>query len=111
MSRVRSSGKLSGNSIAASFQRSPIGGNPIRDDKRGIVDDGVQPLQHVLDTGGANSVAITLEENAAGEIYPVLYTCRDGATSEHPLPTNALHDFRTSEHEKAVIAAVEGVLL
>jgi len=83
----------------------------VRDDKRGIVDDGVQPLQHVLDTGGANSVAITLEENAAGEIYPVLYTCRDGATSEHPLPTNALHDFRTSEHEKAVIAAVEGVLL
>ena len=83
----------------------------VRDEKRGIVDDGVQPLQHVLDTGGASSVAVTLEENAAGEIYPVLYTCRDGATSEHPLPTNALHDFRTSEHEKAVVAAVEGVLL
>ena len=37
-------------------------------------DDGVQPLAHILDTGGPDAVAITLEADGSGSIYPVVFT-------------------------------------
>jgi hypothetical protein len=83
----------------------------IRDDKRGVVDDGIVPLQSFLDSGPADAVAATLEENPEGDIYPVLYTRRAGVSAEHDLPPHPLHDFRTRENEKAVVAALEGLLL
>jgi len=83
----------------------------IRDEKRGILDDGILPLQHFLDSGPADAVAATLEENPAGDIYPVLYTRRGGASTEHDLAPNPLHDFRTREHEAAVVDALTGLFL
>jgi len=83
----------------------------VRDEKRGIVDDGILPLQSFLDSGPAEAVAVTLEENPAGDIYPVLYTRRGGVSTEHDLPPNPLHDFRTRDHERAVVGALEGLLL
>jgi hypothetical protein len=83
----------------------------IRDDKRGILDDGILPLQRFLDSGPADAVAATLEENPAGDIYPVLYTRRGGVSAEHALPPHPLHDFRTRDHERAVVEALQGLLL
>jgi len=83
----------------------------IRDERRGVVDDGILPLQSFLDSGPTEAVAATLEENPNGDIYPVLYTRRAGASAEHALPPHPLHDFRTRDHEGAVVAAVEGLLL
>src|SRR5439155_15644576 len=83
----------------------------VRDPKRGVVDDGIVPLQSFLDSGPADAVAATLEENPGGDIYPVLYTRRGGLIAEHGLQPHPLHDFRTREHEKAVVAAVEGLLV
>jgi len=83
----------------------------IRDERRGVVDDGILPLQSFLDSGPTDAVAATLEENPNGDIYPVLYTRRAGASAEHALPPHPLHDFRTRDHEGAVVAAVEGLLL
>ena len=83
----------------------------VQDPKRGIVDDGILPLQSFLDSGPADGVAATLEENPTGDIYPVLYTRRGGVSAEHALPPHPLHDFRTRDHEKAVVAALEGLLL
>jgi hypothetical protein len=83
----------------------------IRDEKRGVVDDGIVPLQRFLDSGPADAVAATLEENPAGDIYPVLYTRRGGVSAEHDLSPHPLHDFRTRDHEKAVVGALEGLLL
>jgi hypothetical protein len=83
----------------------------IRDTKRGTVDDGILPLQSFLDAGPADAVAATLEENPNGDIYPVLYTRRDGVTAEHGLAPHPLHDFRTRDHQSAVVAALEGLLL
>ena len=37
----------------------------------GIRDDGVQPLAHVLDEGGPDALAATLEADGTGAIYPV----------------------------------------
>ena len=38
----------------------------------GLRDDGVQPLAHVLDAGGPDAVAVTLEADGSGAIYPVV---------------------------------------
>ena len=83
----------------------------VQDPKRGIVDDGILPLQSFLDSGPADGVAATLEENPTGDIYPVLYTRRGGVSAEHALPPHPLHDFRTRDHEKEVVAALEGLLV
>ena len=83
----------------------------IRDEKRGIVDDGIVPLQRFVDSGPPDAVAATLEENPAGDIYPVLYTRRGGTSTEHDLPPHPLHDFRTRDHERAVVDALQGLLL
>jgi thioredoxin reductase len=83
----------------------------VRDEKRGIVDEGILPLQHFLDAGPPDAVAATLEENPAGDIYPVLYTRKSGVATETDLSPNPLHDFRTREHENAVVAALGGLFL
>ena len=83
----------------------------IRDEKRGIVDDGIVPLQRFLDSGPVDGIAATLEENPAGDIYPVLYTRHGGVSVEHDLSPHPLHDFRTRDNERAVVAALEGLLL
>jgi thioredoxin reductase len=72
------------------------------DARRGIVDDGILPLVHFLDAGGVDAIAATVEENAAGELYPAFYLRQKGVVSEHLLPTNPLLDFRTAEHERAL---------
>ncbi len=51
---------------------------------------------------------MTLEENAAGDIYPVVYTRRAGVIAETALPPHPLHDFRTRDNERAVASALEG---
>jgi len=82
----------------------------VRDERRGIIDDGILPLQHFLDAGGPDAAALTLEENAAGDIYPVIYTRRGGVMAETTLPPHPLHDFRTRDNERAVVAALQGIL-
>ena len=40
----------------------------------GMRDEGVQPLAYVLDAGGPDALAATLEGDGSGAIYPVVYT-------------------------------------
>ncbi len=56
----------------------------------GPVDDGVQPLSHVLDAGGPDAIAITLEADGSGAIYPVLYSRRGGAIAERRMEPDPL---------------------
>ncbi len=81
----------------------------LADPARGIIDDGILPLQHFLDSGGKDAVAATVEENANGDLYPAMYVRRANATTEHLLPGHPLLDFRTTEHEKALASALEGL--
>jgi thioredoxin reductase len=83
----------------------------VADPKRGVVDDGILPLQSFLDSGPPDGVAATLEENPAGEIYPVLYTRRGGASAEHALQPHPLHDFRTRDNEALVVEALQSLVL
>ena len=51
----------------------------------GIRDLGVLPLAHVLDAGGPDAIAMTVEADGAGAIYPVVYLRRKGRLEEHAL--------------------------
>jgi hypothetical protein len=79
------------------------------DPERGIVDDGIVPLQHFADSDGPNGVAVAVEANPRGEIYPAIYVRKDNALSEHLLPPNPLLDFETAEHRAQLTAALTPV--
>jgi thioredoxin reductase len=72
------------------------------DPGRGIVDDGFLPLAHFLDASGPDAIAATIEANAEGAVYPVLYVRHAGRTEERVLPGHPLHDFETAEHRRAL---------
>ncbi len=68
----------------------------------GVADEGFEPLAHFLDSGGADGLAATIEANAEGAIYPVIYTRKEGRVEEHVLPGHPVHDFGTPEHVRAL---------
>jgi thioredoxin reductase len=79
------------------------------DPDSGIGDDGIAPLAFFLDTEGPDAVAATIEADAEGHVYPVVYVRHDGRTEEHVLPGHSLHDFGTGEHRRALAALLETV--
>ena len=80
------------------------------DRDNGITNGGIVPLQHFLDSGGVDAVALTLESNGQGDPYPVLYVRKDGTVAEHALAPDPLLDFSGPEHERELRAVLEPVL-
>jgi thioredoxin reductase len=80
------------------------------DPSRGIVDDGILPLQHFVDSGGPDAVAVAVEANPKGENYPAVYVRRANVITEQLLPTNPLLDFETAEHRAQLTAALAPLL-
>ncbi len=76
----------------------------------GIVDDGVQPLSHVLDAGGDDALAVTLEADGTGSIYPVLYTRIGGHVREHNLEPDPLLRFDGADTRRAIAAVAAEVM-
>ena len=72
----------------------------------GLRDDGVQPLAHVLDAGGPDSIAITLEADGSGAIYPVVFTRRAGVISERMIAPDPLGRHDTPDARAALTEAV-----
>jgi thioredoxin reductase len=74
----------------------------------GVVDDGIQPLATFVDgaTGDADALAVTLESDGSGDVYPVLYTRIGGSLTEHRLDAHPLLDYET----EATRRAIDGVL-
>ena len=75
-----------------------------------VVDEGIVPLAHFVDAGGPDAVAVTVESNPAGDLYPAVYTRRAGAISEHLLEPDPLYEFESPSHHVALAAALEGLL-
>ena len=87
-------------------QKSYLARTVLVDAKRGIIDDGILPLQLFVDSAGPDGVAATVEANPAGELYPAIYVRRNNAITEHLLPANPLLDFETAEHRKLLADAL-----
>jgi thioredoxin reductase len=68
----------------------------------GVAD--VVPLAHFVDEAGPDAVAVAVETNAAGDVYPAVYLRRGGEIRERLLPGDRLNDFRGAEHERELRA-------
>ena len=75
----------------------------------GIRDGGIVPLVTFLDDGGPDGIALTIEADGSGAIYPAVYVRRAGRIEEELLPTHPLLDFRTSEHREQLAGALDRV--
>jgi thioredoxin reductase len=73
-------------------------------------DAGILPLAHALDGMTEDMVAMTVEMDGNGGIYPVAYVRRDGALSEHALPGEPLLDFQTEAHRVELVQALDRLL-
>jgi hypothetical protein len=76
----------------------------------GAADAGIEPLAAFVDAAGPDAVAITVEANSAGEIYPVAYVRRSGRLTEHILDGNPVHDFQTEGHTRQLAEALQPLL-
>ena len=88
-------------------QKSYLARTILVDPARGIIDDGILPLQLFVDSDGPDGVAAAVEANPAGELYPAIYVRRNNAVTEHLLPSNPLLDFETAEHRKQLADALK----
>jgi thioredoxin reductase len=76
------------------------------DAARGLIDDGVQPLTHYLDAGGPDAVAVTLEADGTGAIYPVLYTRIGGEIRERNIQPDPLLRYDGPDARREIWAIV-----
>lgn len=71
-----------------------------------VVDRGVQPLVHILDAAGPDAVAITLEANATGSVYPVLYLRIAGRIEEHVLDPDPVQVYSRARYKRDIAAVI-----
>jgi thioredoxin reductase len=76
----------------------------------GLVDDGVEPLTHTLAVGGQDAIAVTLEADGSGAIYPVLYTRVGGEILERNLEPDPLLRYDSAEVRRAISQIVREVV-
>ena len=76
----------------------------------GLVDDGVEPLGHTLDVAGDDAIAVTLEADGTGAIYPVLYTRIGGEIQERNLEPDPLLRYDSPEVRRAIAQIVRDVV-
>jgi thioredoxin reductase len=91
-------------------QRSFLASTVEFDPDRGILDGGIEPLAHFVDSRGLDAVAVTIETDASGDIHPAAYVRRGGRVEEFLLPSNQMHDHRTPEHRQMLTDRLESLL-
>lgn len=64
----------------------------------GIRDEGIEPLQVVVDGSGGDAVAVAIEHDPEGSIHPTVYVRRRGTVREHALEPHPLHDYTRGPH-------------
>jgi thioredoxin reductase len=68
----------------------------------GLCDDGILPLEHFVDAGGEDAVAVAVEMDREGTIYPGVYVRRAGRLSEHALAPHPTYAFDGETHRAEV---------
>jgi thioredoxin reductase len=77
------------------------------DPATGIRDAGILPLTHFLDSEGPDAVAMTVEADGNGNIYPVVYLRRNNRTEEHAMEGHPLHDYQTKDARREAGAILD----
>lgn len=73
----------------------------------GIRDRGILPLSHFIDSDGPDAVAMTVEADGEGAIYPVVYVRRAGRVEEHAMEAHPLNDFEGSPYRRHLGALLD----
>jgi hypothetical protein len=77
-----------------------------------LSDEGIGPLAALVDVnadgGTPDAVALTLEADGSGAIYPVIYGRRAGAISEHHVEPDLLLRYDTADVRRRVAEIVAG---
>jgi len=74
----------------------------------GIRDEGMMPLSVFVDAIGSDALAITLEADGTGDVYPVLYRRVEGRLTEHRLDPHPLLDYETPATRRAIDDVLAG---
>ena len=90
-------------------QKSYLARAILADPARGIIDDGIVSLQHFVDSGGPDGVAIAVEADPKGALYPAVYLRRGSTITEQLLRPDPLLDFETAAHRAELTAALGGL--
>ncbi|MEX1170805.1 MAG: NAD(P)-binding domain-containing protein [Chloroflexota bacterium] len=72
------------------------------DGSGGLRDDGVQPLAHVLDSDGPDSLIASLEADGTGAIFPVIYSRVGGRVVERAIDPDPLLRYDTNDTRLAI---------
>jgi thioredoxin reductase len=75
-----------------------------------IVDDGILPLAHFVDSNGSDGIAMAVETDGEGDIHPAVYIRRGGRVEEHTLPSSPLLDYETVEHSSQLSSLLKGLI-
>jgi thioredoxin reductase len=73
----------------------------------GIRDEGIVPLEHFVDSVGDDSVAVAVEMDREGTIYPAVYARQGGRLSEHALDPHPIYAFDSEAHRAALEALLK----
>jgi thioredoxin reductase len=72
------------------------------DGSGGLRDDGVQPLAHLLDSDGPDSLIANLEADGTGAIFPVIYSRVAGRVVERAIDPDPLLRYDTNDTRLAI---------
>jgi thioredoxin reductase len=61
-------------------------------------DEGVVPVAHFVDEAGPDAVAVAVEMDSAGRMFPGVYVRRGGSVAAHDLPPDPLNRFDTEPY-------------
>jgi thioredoxin reductase len=65
-----------------------------------VRDEGIVPLEHFVDEGADDAIAVTVEMDSDGRIYPAAYVRVGGDLVEHQLPEHPAHLFDSDAHRR-----------
>lgn len=80
-------------------------------EKGSIVDEGILPLTHFVDSEGPDGVAVSVMFDEHGDSRPAIYTRKGGKVEENLLQGHELLDFTTSDHQTELRELVKGILV
>jgi hypothetical protein len=72
------------------------------DDSGALVDAGIAPLAHFVDSAGPAGAAIAVENDETGDIHPALYVRSRGGVEEFLFPSAPMHDYRSQDYRMAM---------
>jgi hypothetical protein len=77
-----------------------------------IRDEGIVPLEHFVDEGGGDAVAVAVEMDSEGTIYPGVYVRAGGRFEEYRLPGHPTRAFESEAYRRelaALLALIPGL--